>query len=130
MPDSFNDEEVWVRFRPRFVEVDGSSSDSLVRGLLRKVRSFLDMTEPPAGRKGCPECAICDTYISMLQETEQPDPKFAAIDRREYDRQVARWNHDQLTGKPNVRAALLRAFQHSAVNPDGVLANWGWEIAE
>ncbi len=43
MENSYNDDEIWMRFMPRFVEVDGSGSDELVETLLKRLRWFLDL---------------------------------------------------------------------------------------
>jgi hypothetical protein len=52
MEDSFNDEEIWMRFTPHLVEVDGSDSDELVDTLLKRLRSFLRSPRSSRGQEG------------------------------------------------------------------------------
>ncbi len=123
MEDSYNDEEVWVRFCPRFVEVDGSGSDELVETLLKRLRWFLDLREAPQGKKGCEDCAIIAEYKSKLADYIRPS-QLGFTDRREYERAGRRWQYKMADGDRTVQ--LINALRNSTTNKYGVLANWDW----
>ncbi len=127
MSDAYNDDDVWARFRPKFIEVDGSDSDSLIAGLLKRLRALLDMQEAPAGKKGCKDCAVVAKYYEWLAQEAQPSPQLAAIDKREYERKVMAWRYRQLRDECGVQPSILNALRHCAVDPNGVLANWDFD---
>lgn len=126
MPDSYNDQDFLARFRPRCVDIDIEGSDELVESLLRRLREFLDMTEAPEGNKECCECAIVQLYYDHLLQLDPPSPALAAIDKCEYERQMNRFKFNQNRDTDSFRAQLVQGLMHSATNPNGVLANWGF----
>jgi len=123
MEDSYNDYDVWMKFSPRLVAVDGSGSDELVDTLLKRLRWFLDLREPPEAKKGCGDCAIIEEYKSKLADYIQPN-QLAFADRREYERAVLRWSYKMADGDHT--GQLVNALRNSAASEYGVLANWNW----
>lgn len=123
MDDCYNDEEVWAPFTPRFVNVDGSESESLTNDLLKRLRYFLDLKAAPEGKDGCKDCKAVEEAWKRVSDFAQPSPS-RFTDRRQYERALARWRYSLADGDRT--SEIIELLRRSWTNELGVLANWDW----
>jgi hypothetical protein len=131
MADSFNDSEVWARFKPKVVEMD-LDPEGIVVPLLEKVRDLLDLSECPKGRKGCNDCALLDLYFRLKKDEDIEDLDdniVAMLDRDERNEYFARRRSRSIscsdgTQMPGDRLASVLS---SMADPLGVVANWDYQ---
>jgi hypothetical protein len=118
--DAFGDHEIWATFEPHVKEVE-LNPDGIIPPLLRTVRELYDLTEPPAAKKGCPDCALLDAFASLLKNGSEEGRLPIAVDQQTLKMYVARQRILKLQGLRHRDVLVLLPL---VADPLGVLAQW------
>jgi len=128
--DEVGDEEVWVKFCPKLVEVEFDPK-KYVFPYLAKLRKFVGMSKIPDGREGCKDCELLDQLMSFIAKDRIPDGPVHFFDERQRDRYLAALRYRQLVGadtfvvdKNNKLLPLIPQ------EPLGVFALWDYSDSE
>jgi hypothetical protein len=119
--DMIEDDRIMAYFRPTLIEVE-YNPQKIVLPLLKKVRTLMDMDEPPNPAKNCSDCALLDQWTSWIRESDETMPPRGMVSARDWQRLQAQADFRRAKG-PDLSVAWKSTLMQLA-RPDGVVANW------